>query len=87
MYMDIRLLQNTRHFYLYGRVIKILWDKYLILDQTKMNIWFIALSHAYMHERGNTRVLEGVDELRTEPFHAQGCKRNGLCFFVVGGGG
>lgn len=35
-----------------------------------------------MYGRGNRRDLKGVVEVRTRPLLAEGCKRNGLCFFV-----
>ena len=39
----------------------------MILDETRMTNFPIALPHPCIYERDNIRVLEGVVELRTRP--------------------
>ena len=42
----------------------------LILDETRINIFHISLSHPCLYGRGNIEVLEGVVELRMMPLLA-----------------
>lgn len=64
MYMYKGHLQNIKHLYLYASVIRIYGI--IILDETTMNNFIIFLSSPCMYGRGNSRVMQGVVELRTD---------------------
>ena len=42
-----------------------LWNKYLLIDETRMNTFLVSLPRSCMY--GSIQVLEGADELRMMP--------------------
>ena len=55
-----RPLEDIQHFYL--------WDKYLILDETRMNNFLISLSHSCMYGEIILGCWKGSLELRMRLF-------------------